>query len=64
MAERHGGGRRHGGGGGGKGRKPEPEPIRGVRDDARLSQELLKMDGASYGRYKSSRATGTSATSP
>jgi len=53
MAERHGGGRRHGGGGGGKGRKPEPEPIRGVRDDARLSQELLKMDGASYGRYKS-----------
>lgn len=53
MAGRHGGGRRHGGGGGGKGRKPEPEPIRGVRDDARLSQELLKMDGASYGRYKS-----------
>ncbi|WP_017608119.1 ABC-ATPase domain-containing protein [Nocardiopsis xinjiangensis] len=53
MAERHGGGRRHGGGGGGKGRKPEPEPIRGVRDDARLAQELLKMDGASYGRYKS-----------
>ena len=53
MAGRHGGGRRHGGGGGGKGRKSEPEPIRGVRDDARLSQELLKMDGASYGRYKS-----------
>src|SRR5699024_12300317 len=42
----------YGGGGGGKGRRPEPEPIRGVRDEARLSQELLKMDGASYGRYK------------
>ncbi|MBE2997450.1 ABC-ATPase domain-containing protein [Nocardiopsis sp. HNM0947] len=52
MAGRDGGGRRHGGGGG-KGRRPDPEPIRGVRDDARLSQELLKMDGASYGRYKS-----------
>src|SRR5690625_523291 len=52
MTGRHGGGRRYGGGGGGKGRRPEPEPIRGVRDEARLSQELLKMDGASYGRYK------------
>ncbi|PDP88879.1 ATPase [Glycomyces fuscus] len=56
MTGRYGGGqgRRYGGGGGrGGGRKPEPEPIRGVRDDARLSEELLRMDGASYGRYKS-----------
>lgn len=48
-------GRRYGGGGhrgGGGGRRPEPEPIRGVRDEARLSEELLKMQGASYGRYK------------
>ncbi|GHC89029.1 ATPase [Nocardiopsis terrae] len=58
MAQQRGNGgqgRRHGGGGGrgGGGRKPEPEPIRGVRDEARLSEELLKMNGASYGRYKS-----------
>ncbi|WP_116245066.1 ABC-ATPase domain-containing protein [Nocardiopsis sp. FIRDI 009] len=57
MAGRYGNGgqgRRHGGGGGrGGGRRPEPEPIRGVRDDARLSSELLRMDGDSYGRYKS-----------
>ncbi|WP_028648998.1 ABC-ATPase domain-containing protein [Nocardiopsis sp. CNT312] len=55
MAGRYGGGqgRRHGGGGGRGGRRPEPEPIRGVRDDARLSSELLAMDGGSYGRYKS-----------
>ncbi|MBB6121524.1 ABC-ATPase domain-containing protein [Nocardiopsis algeriensis] len=53
MSGRYGGGRRGGGGGGG--RRPEPEPIRGVRDDARLSQELLRMDGESYGRYKSLR---------
>ncbi|WP_017599648.1 ABC-ATPase domain-containing protein [Nocardiopsis lucentensis] len=58
MAGRYGSGgqgRRHGGGGGrgGGGRRPEPEPIRGVRDDARLSSELLRMDGDSYGRYKS-----------
>lgn len=50
-------GRRYGGGGGrggsGGGSKPEPEPIRGKRDEARLSAELLKMQGASYGRYKS-----------
>ncbi|WP_433697897.1 ABC-ATPase domain-containing protein [Nocardiopsis sp. CA-288880] len=60
MAGRHGGGgqgRRYGGGGGGRGggRRPEPEPLRGVRDDARLSAELLRMDGDSYGRYKSLR---------
>ncbi|MFI6574770.1 ABC-ATPase domain-containing protein [Nocardiopsis sp. NPDC050513] len=62
MAGRYGGGgqgRRHGGGEGrgpGRGgRRPEPEPIRGVRDDARLSSELLRMDGDSYGRYKSLR---------
>ena len=53
MSGRQGNGHRGGGGRGGGGRRPEPEPIRGVRDDARLSQELLKMDGASYGRYKS-----------
>lgn len=55
MTRRQGHGYRGGGrgGGGGGGRRPEPEPIRGVRDDARLSQELSKMDGASYGRYKS-----------
>ncbi|WP_017572051.1 ABC-ATPase domain-containing protein [Nocardiopsis halotolerans] len=57
QGRRHGGGGGHGGGrGGGRGgggRRPEPEPIRGVRDDARLSDELLRMDGASYGRYKS-----------
>lgn len=59
MTERRGNGgqgRRYGGGGGGRGgsgRRPEPEPIRGVRDEARLSQELLGMQGASYGRYKS-----------
>ncbi|GAA0974223.1 ABC-ATPase domain-containing protein [Nocardiopsis tropica] len=60
MAGRYGGGgqgRRYGGGGGGRGggRRPEPEPLRGVRDDARLSAELLRMDGDSYGRYKSLR---------
>ncbi|MFE9242138.1 ABC-ATPase domain-containing protein [Nocardiopsis sp. NPDC006938] len=48
-----GGGRGEGGGRGGGGRRPEPEPIRGRRDEARLSEELLKMQGASYGRYKS-----------
>ncbi|WP_017605184.1 ABC-ATPase domain-containing protein [Nocardiopsis alkaliphila] len=53
MTGRQGNGHRGRGGRGGGGRRPEPEPIRGVRDDARLSQELLKMDGASYGRYKS-----------
>ncbi|WP_431873137.1 ABC-ATPase domain-containing protein [Nocardiopsis eucommiae] len=59
MTERRGNGgqgRRYGGGGGGRGgagRRPEPEPIRGVRDEARLSEELLRMQGASYGRYKS-----------
>jgi predicted ABC-class ATPase len=58
MAGRYGGGGRGGrsgggqGGRGGGGRRPEPEPIRGVRDEARLSSELLAMDGASYGRYK------------
>ncbi|WP_017579690.1 ABC-ATPase domain-containing protein [Nocardiopsis valliformis] len=47
-------GRRYGGGGrgAGGGRRPEPEPIRGKRDEAHLSEELLKMHGASYGRYK------------
>lgn len=47
-------GRRYGGGGrgAGGGRRPEPEPIRGKRDEAHLSGELLKMRGASYGRYK------------
>ncbi|MEU0489579.1 ABC-ATPase domain-containing protein [Nocardiopsis sp. NPDC006139] len=55
MAERYGGGRggRGGHGGRGGGRRPEPEPIQGVRDDERLSRELLRMDGDSYGRYKS-----------
>ncbi|MDT0327335.1 ABC-ATPase domain-containing protein [Nocardiopsis lambiniae] len=52
MAGRYGGG--HGGrGGGGRPGGRRPEPIKGVRDDARLSQELLRMDGDSYGRYKS-----------
>lgn len=61
MAGRYGGGgqgRRHGGGGGGRGgggRGPEPEPVRGVRDQDRLSAELLRMDGDSYGRYKTLR---------
>ncbi|MBR8742512.1 ABC-ATPase domain-containing protein [Nocardiopsis sp. MG754419] len=53
MTGRQGNGPRGRGGRGGGGRRPEPEPVRGVRDEARLSQELLKMDGASYGRYKS-----------
>ncbi|GAB3450718.1 ABC-ATPase domain-containing protein [Streptomonospora sediminis] len=44
--------RRGGPGGGGGGRRDEPE-IRGRRDDARLAEELRKMDGSSYGRYKS-----------
>ncbi|MBV2363719.1 ABC-ATPase domain-containing protein [Streptomonospora nanhaiensis] len=56
QERRHGGGRpeRRGGHGGPPhaGRRPEPE-IRGRRDDARLAEELRRMDGASYGRYKS-----------
>ncbi|GAA1776177.1 ABC-ATPase domain-containing protein [Streptomonospora arabica] len=54
QERRHGGGRpeRRGGPGGGGGRRDEPE-IRGRRDDARLAEELRKMDGSSYGRYKS-----------
>ncbi|GAA4948179.1 ABC-ATPase domain-containing protein [Streptomonospora halophila] len=54
QERRHGGGRpeRRGGPGGGGGRRDEPE-IRGRRDDARLAEELRRMDGSSYGRYKS-----------
>ncbi|MDT0303343.1 ABC-ATPase domain-containing protein [Streptomonospora wellingtoniae] len=54
QERRHSGGRpeRRGGPGGGGGRREQPE-IRGRRDDARLAEELRKMDGSSYGRYKS-----------
>ncbi|MDA0566227.1 ABC-ATPase domain-containing protein [Streptomonospora sp. S1-112] len=56
QERRHGGGRpeRRGGHGGppSGARRPEPE-IRGRRDGDRLAEELRRMDGASYGRYKS-----------
>ncbi|RNL83613.1 ABC-ATPase domain-containing protein [Halostreptopolyspora alba] len=57
MSGRYGGGgRRHGGRPDhqGRGRPEEPE-IRGRRDDARLREELRRMSGSSYGRYKSLR---------
>ncbi|KUP96038.1 ABC-ATPase domain-containing protein [Thermobifida cellulosilytica] len=39
---------------GGEGhRRREVEPVRGRRDARRLEEELRRMDGASYGRYKS-----------
>ncbi|QVQ52029.1 ABC-ATPase domain-containing protein [Spiractinospora alimapuensis] len=50
--ERHGGGR-DGHGGGRRGSRPEPERIQGRRDEARLRDELRRMDGGPYGRYKS-----------
>ncbi|TDQ52393.1 ABC-ATPase domain-containing protein [Actinorugispora endophytica] len=46
---RRGYGRRDGGARGGR----EPEPIRGRRDAERLEDEIRRMDGASYGRYRS-----------
>ncbi|KIH97389.1 ABC transporter ATPase [Streptomonospora alba] len=54
QQRRQGGGRpeRGGGPGGGGGRREQPE-ISGRRDDARLAEELRRMDGSSYGRYKS-----------
>ncbi|AAZ54963.1 ABC-ATPase domain-containing protein [Thermobifida fusca] len=33
-------------------RRREVEPIRGRRDEQRLAEELLRLDGASYGRYR------------
>ncbi|GLU46221.1 ABC-ATPase domain-containing protein [Nocardiopsis ansamitocini] len=33
--------------------RPAPEPLRGSRDAEHLGAELARMDGASYGRYKS-----------
>ncbi|MEY9213183.1 ABC-ATPase domain-containing protein [Thermobifida halotolerans] len=58
MATTHGGrgdrGRRGGRPRGGDGRgRSAPEPIRGRRDAERLEDELHRMDGASYSRYKS-----------
>ncbi|MDA2803120.1 ABC-ATPase domain-containing protein [Nocardiopsis suaedae] len=60
MPGRYGGDRGNGGRGGGRGGdrgggrgKPPAPRITGVRDAARLAEELGRMDGASYGRYKS-----------
>ncbi|MBB4932577.1 putative ABC-class ATPase [Lipingzhangella halophila] len=55
MSGRYGGGDRRNGGRPDqqrRGRPDEPE-IRGTRDAARLSAELRRMSGSSYGRYKS-----------
>lgn len=66
MSARNGGrGRSHGAGGRGPrggdgprgqgkgGGRRDPAPITGRRDEARLREELRRMAGASYGRYKS-----------
>lgn len=54
MAARNGGGDRgFRGGGGARGPKAGDREITGVRDADRLADELGRMDGASYGRYKS-----------
>ncbi|MUL42834.1 ABC-ATPase domain-containing protein [Streptomonospora sp. PA3] len=58
MPGRYGGRERRQGSGrperrGGPGGHREQPEIRGRRDDARLAEELRRMDGSSYGRYKS-----------
>ncbi|WP_046469322.1 ABC-ATPase domain-containing protein [Allosalinactinospora lopnorensis] len=60
MSGRYGGkDRRHGGRPDpqrrGRSERPEQPEIRGRRDAARLGEELRRMSGASYGRYKSLR---------
>ncbi|GAA3756619.1 putative ABC-class ATPase [Spinactinospora alkalitolerans] len=53
MPARHGGREHRYGGRPDRGPRREQPEIRGRRDDRRLAEELRRMDGASYGRYKS-----------